>query len=44
MKLIHVTEALQVLAPNLLSAIGTACESCDNCQIADPCQLMAESI
>ena len=44
MELIRVTEALQGLASDLLSAIGTACESCDNCQMDKPCQLMTAPI
>ena len=44
MELIRVTEALQGLASDLLSAIGAACESCDNCQMDKPCQLMTEPI
>ena len=44
MELIRVTEALQGLASDLLSAIGAVCESCDNCQMAEPCQLMTEPI
>ena len=44
MDLIHVADALQGLASDLLSAIGEACESCDNCQMDAPCQLMTEPI
>ena len=44
MELIRVADALQGLASDLLSAIGEACESCDNCQIEAPCQLMTEPI
>ena len=44
MELIRVTEALQGLASDLLSAIGAACENCDNCQMDKPCQLMTEPI
>jgi len=40
MELIRVTEALQGLASNLLSALGKACERCDSCQMAEPCKLM----
>ena len=44
MELIRVADALQGLASDLLSAIGEACESCDNCQMEAPCQLMTEPI
>ena len=44
MDLIHVADTLQGLASDLLSAIGEACESCDNCQMEEPCQLMTEPI
>ena len=44
MDLIHVADALQGLASDLLSAIGATCECCDNCQMAEPCQLMTEPI
>ncbi len=44
MEVIHVTEALQGLASDLLSAIGTACEQCDKCQMDEPCTLMTEPI
>jgi len=40
MELIRVTEALQGLASDLLSSLGEACESCDNCQADEPCKLM----
>ena len=44
MDLIHVADALQGLVSDLLSAIGEACESCDNCQMDVSCQLMTEPI
>lgn len=44
MEVLRVTEALQGLASNLLSAIGTACEKCDKCQMDKPCKLMTGPI
>ena len=44
MEIIRTAEALQGLASDLLSAVGAACESCDNCQMDKPCQLMTEPI
>lgn len=44
MEIVRTAKALQGLASDLLSAIGAACESCDNCQMAEPCQLMTEPI
>ncbi len=44
MELIHVTEALQGLVSDLLSALGEACERCDNCQMDEPCNLMTGPI
>ena len=44
MEIIRTAEALQGLASDLLSAVGATCESCDNCQMDTPCQLMTEPI
>lgn len=44
MEVIRVTEVLQGLASELLSAIGTACERCDECQMDEPCMLMTGPI
>ena len=44
MDIFRTAGALQGLASDLLSAIGAACESCDNCQMDEPCQLMTEPI
>lgn len=40
MELIRVTEALQGLTSDLLSALARACDHCDNCQMDEPCKLM----
>lgn len=44
MEVVRVTEALQGLASDLLSAIGAACDRCDNCQTGKPCSLMTGPI
>ena len=44
MEIVRTAKALQGLASDLLSAIGAACESCDNCQMAEPCRLMTAPI
>lgn len=44
MDLIRVTEALQGFASDLLTALGKACASCDNCDMAEPCDLMTGPI
>ena len=40
MELVRTAEALQVLASYLLTALGTACEKCDGCQVELLCDLM----
>lgn len=40
MEVIRTAEALQGLASDLLSAIGTACEKCDECGVELLCDLM----
>ena len=44
MELIRVTEALQDLASDLLSALLEACNHCDNCQMDEPCELMTRPV
>ena len=44
MEVIRTAEALQGLASDLLSAIGTACEKCDECGIELLCDLMRGEI
>ena len=44
MEVIRTAEALQGLASDLLSAIGTACEKCDECGIELLCDLMKGKI
>jgi len=44
MEVIRVSEALQGLASDLLSALGEACEKCDNCQMDEPCELMTKPV
>lgn len=40
MELVRTAEALQGLASDLLTALGTACEKCDGCQVELLCDLM----
>ena len=44
MEVIRTVEALQGLASDLLTAIGTACEECDECGIELLCDLMEGEI
>lgn len=44
MEVIHVLEALQRFASDLLSAVIEACDRCDNCQMDKPCRLMTGPI
>ena len=39
-EIIRVSSALQGLASELLTALGTACERCDNCGAEVPCERM----
>lgn len=43
-ELIRVTEALQGLTSDLLSALAEACDHCDNCLTDEPCRLMTGPI
>lgn len=43
-ELIQVTEALQGLTADLLSALAGACDHCDKCQAEEPCKLMTGPI
>ena len=40
MEVIRTAYALQGLASDLLTAVGTACEKCDRCHVEMPCDLM----